>query len=105
MEALTCFVELRGCTEHAPHPPHPSMKMCEEVRLTVGDAELMVRYVGFACDVALAVRRYNGVVRRGSAVSMGVCFEVFAASRSRLSVSWNYGICVRNGILFAPLLR
>ena len=69
MEALTCLVELRGCTEHAPHPPHPSMKMCEEVRLTVGDAELMVRYVGFACDIALAARRYNGVVRRGSAVS------------------------------------
>lgn len=81
------------------------MKMREEVRLTVGDAELMVRYVGFACDVALAVRRYNGIVRRGSSVSTDVCFGVFAASRSRLLVSWNYGICVRNGILFAPLLR
>jgi len=68
------------------------METCEEVRFTVGDAELRVRYVGFAYEVALAARRYNRVVRRGSSVSMDVGFGVFAASRSRLVIYWIYGI-------------
>jgi hypothetical protein len=73
-------------------PQHPSMKMREEVRLSAGEAELGVRYVGCGCDVACAARRYNRVVCRGSSVSMDVGFGVFAASRSRLLVHWLYGI-------------
>lgn len=65
---------------------------CDGVRVAGRDTEFGVRYIGFDCEAALVAARYNGIVRRGSSVSMDVGFGVFAASRSRLLVSWNYSI-------------
>jgi hypothetical protein len=70
----------------------PVDEECDGVRVAGGDAEFRVRYIGFDYEAALVAARYNGVVRRGSSVSMDVGFGVFAASRSRLLDLWNYSI-------------